>query len=226
MEFLILVVVAAVLILAYVSHQQSKKRVAELSEWARRRGLAFTEQKRHGLDDEYPDFSCLQQGSGRYAYNISRGHWNGRGVLAFDYHYETRSTDSKGRTRTHNHYLSVALLNSGLGLRRLDIRPENLFDRVAEFLGFDDIDFESDEFSRAFHVKSDDRRFAYDVIDQRMMEYLLEGPRTPISISGRHLCTSDGRTWSAAEFEQALDLLEGFVERLAPSLVREIQEGA
>ena len=53
------------------------------------------------------------------------------------------------------------------------IRPEGFFDKVAGAFGFDDIDFESEEFSRAFFVKSSDKRFAYDVLHPRMLELLM-----------------------------------------------------
>lgn len=40
--------------------------------------------------------------------------------------------------------------------------------------GLRDIEFESEEFNRAFTVKCDDRRFANALIDGRMMAWLLE----------------------------------------------------
>lgn len=221
--FALIVVAACIALFACLSHLQEKKRTAELREWAAGRGLAFSEDREHGADKRFPDFACLQRGSNRYAYNVARGAWGARGVFAFDYHYQTTSSDGK-KTKTHHHYLSVVVLDCGLPLGRIEIRPENLFDRVAEFFGFDDIDFESVEFSRAFHVTAKDRKLAYDVVDQKMMEYLLASPRWKISISGRFLCTSDGRRWSPDRFESAIGHLSGFVDRLAPSLVRELQE--
>ena len=40
--------------------------------------------------------------------------------------------------------------------------------------GLRDIEFESEEFNRAFNVKSRDPKFANDVIDARMMQWLLQ----------------------------------------------------
>ena len=42
-----------------------------------------------------------------------------------------------------------------------------------EHLGFQDIQFESEQFNRAFRVKCHDPKFATDVIDDRMMQWLL-----------------------------------------------------
>ena len=46
------------------------------------------------------------------------------------------------------------------GILETIVRPEHVFDRLASFLGFDDIDFESVEFSKRFMVKFADRKFA------------------------------------------------------------------
>ena len=58
---------------------------------------------------------------------------------------------------------------------------------------FDDIDFESDEFSRKFYVQSSDRKFAYDVLHPRMMEFLLQTTPPMIDVEGGALCLSGGR---------------------------------
>lgn len=50
---------------------------------------------------------------------------------------------------------------------------EGWFSKLAQWLGYADIDFESAEFSRKFIVRSPDKKFAYDVCHAKMMEYLL-----------------------------------------------------
>jgi hypothetical protein len=83
----------------------------------------------------------------------------------------------------------------------LFIRRENLFDKVAGFLGFDDIDFESAEFSDRFIVKSRDKRFAYDVLHPRMMEFLLDGAPPTVEFRHGQCCLNFGeKCWSPAEF--------------------------
>lgn len=55
----------------------------------------------------------------------------------------------------------------------LTIEAESLGHKLADALGGEDIDVESDEFSRRFWVKSPDRRMAYDVLHARAVEALL-----------------------------------------------------
>jgi len=177
------------------------------------------------MDSRYPGLSCLQQGSERYAYNIISGEHDGRGLLAFDCHYETYSTDNKGRRTTHHHYFSAVVLDTEFHLKPLSIRGETLFDKVTEFFGFDDIDFESAEFSRAFHVGAKDRKWAFDFIQQSTMEFLLESPRFAIQMDDRSVIASRGGTFSVATFEEALGVLDGILGRIPPGLQKELREG-
>ena len=55
----------------------------------------------------------------------------------------------------------------------LTLGRENVFTRMGDHLGFRDIELESEEFNRAFTVRSPDRKFAVDFCDARMMEWLL-----------------------------------------------------
>jgi hypothetical protein len=97
------------------------------------------------------------------------------------------------------------------------VRSENLFDKVSSMLGFDDIDFESSEFSRKFCVKSPDKRFAYDLFTPRMMEFFLEGCPVPglpaIDMENSRVCFCDGSSkWDPEQIEGAIEWAERFFE--------------
>ena len=214
---------AVIIVLAVLGHQQAKKRRMALEAWAASRGFSFDPSNDHQMDDRYPEFSCLRQGDDRYAYNVMEGHSAERPVSAFDYHYETHSTDSKGHRTTHNHYFSAVIVQTGLPLKPLVIREEHFFDKVGEFLGFDDIDFESTEFSKEFFVKSPDRRWAFDVIHQETMEFLLASPRFTLEFQGSDAIAYRDRTFKPEDFEAALAVIEGVLQRLPESLLREMR---
>jgi hypothetical protein len=138
----------------------------------------------------YKFLDKLRQGENRYAFNILRGMYEGYPVQVFDYHYETYSRDSKGRRQTDHHYLSFFILEQEREFPELRIYPESWLSRIGQAIGFDDIDFESIEFSKAFVVRSTDKKFAYDVCHTRMMEYLLAHRELSIEIEQR--CVSIG----------------------------------
>ena len=53
------------------------------------------------------------------------------------------------------------------------IDREILFTRLADHMGLHDIEFELEAFNEAFNVKSKDRKFANDMLDARMMQWLM-----------------------------------------------------
>ncbi len=222
MEILFVIIIIGLMIaLAVYSYQQAAQRRKDLQALADRLGWTFTADKDHSVDSRFDAFSCLRQGSNRYAYNMLQGRYQQHGVCAFDYHYETHSTDSKGNRQTHHFTFSALVLETGLPLKPLLIRPEGFFDKIGEFFGFDDIDFESTQFSREFFVKSPDRRWAFDVIHQATMEFLLAAPRFTIEFAGPRIITYRSSCFGPAEFESALRVTEGIIERLPNYLLRE-----
>ncbi len=222
MEFLIFFLFLALIVAgAILGHFQAAKRRKELVALAARYGWTFDPSKDHGMESRFAAFRCLREGSNRYAYNILSGQYNQRRICGFDYHYETYSTDSKGRRSTNHHHFSAVMLETGLPLRPLLIRPESFFDRIGEFFGLDDIDFESTEFSRQFHVTSPDRRWAFDVIHQATMEFLLGAPRFTIELAGPTVVAYRSSCFKPADFEAAVQVTTGIIDRLPNYLLRE-----
>jgi hypothetical protein len=209
--------------LAILSHIQARKRRKELAAWASARGFSFDPGEDGSVDGRYPGFSCLERGDDRYGYNIMRGESGKLPFCAFDYHYETYSYDSKQRRQTHHHHFSAAIVEAGLPLKPLLIRGETIFDKVGEFLGFNDIDFESAEFSRRFCVKSPDRRWAFDVLHQGAMEFLLNSPRFDLEFQGRSVIAYRNGTFTLEDFGDALTVTRGLLDLLPESVKDELK---
>ena len=196
------------------------RRKKELAAWATNAGLSFSPGSDRSYDNYYPAFGCLHRGHTRSAYNIAAGSWNGRPLKAFDYRYVT----GHGKNRSA-HTFSAIILGSGLFLKPLQIRSENAFDKLTEFFGADDIDFESDQFSREFYVKSPDKKWAYDVLHQRTMEFLLVNPKFSIEFDNEHVICWRNRRFDIQTRETAISVVEGILDRLPEYLVREQRRG-
>ncbi|HVT30585.1 MAG TPA: hypothetical protein VHE81_21435 [Lacipirellulaceae bacterium] len=230
-QFVILLFIAgviAVILVAIYSYQQQQKRLAEMAALARELNWQFDPESDYEFDNQYSQFSEFCQGSGRYAYNTLRGTvrlgggaWPAR---MGDFHYETTSSDGK-TTHTDHHHLSYLLVELPYpALPDLRIRREGIFDAVAHVFGFTDINFESSEFSRRFHVKSSDKKFAYDVIHPAMMEFMLASNPPTIEIGRGCCCLTDGSgTWPAAEFREQLDWAEKFFNLWPKYLVADLK---
>lgn len=217
--------IALIIVIAIYGAAQNRRRREELFAWASLHGLRFDSAEYSNLDSDWPAFGCLQSGDNRYAYNISAGDWQGRPLMAFDYHYETHSTDSKGHSQTYNHHFSGAIMESTVPLKPLLIRPEGLFDKIGEFFGHEDIDFESAEFSRRFYVKAEDRKWAYDVLHARAIEFLLARPQYHIQFEPRGVIVTKNALWSAAEFQSAIETVQGMLDGLPEYVVRDLSCG-
>jgi hypothetical protein len=208
MEPLIIIgVIAIVVALAVVGYISSKKRREAMMSLAARLGLRFDPQKDRGLAERYSFLDKLRAGSNRYVFNTFSGRYQGHDVTAFDYHYETHSTDSKGNRETQHHYFSCFILRLPRSFPELTICREGFFSKVAQAFGYDDIDFESHEFSRKFCVRSPDKKFAYDVCNARMMEYLLANDDLTIEIDQDTLALTFNSRLDLAKIEANLNRL-------------------
>jgi hypothetical protein len=198
--------VALVIVIGIFGYLSAQKRREAMMALAARLGLRFDPDKDRDLARRYDFLDKLRAGSNHYAFNTLIGTYQSHEVALFDYHYETHSTDSKGHRQTHHHYFSCFLLHLPASFPELVIAREGFLSKIAQAVGYDDIDFESHEFSRRFCVRSRDKKFAYDVCHARMMEYLLANDDLTIEIEGNVL---------AITFASRLD-----PERIEPNLNR------
>jgi hypothetical protein len=200
-------VIAIVIVLAIFWHMAAKKRREAMLDLAARLGLRHDPGKDWDLARRFQFLDKPRAGSNRYAFNTLSGSHQGHDVMAFDFHYETHSTDSKGRRQTHHHYFSFFILQLPASFPEMVIASEGFFSKVAQAFGYDDIDFESHEFSRKFCVRSADKKFAYDVCHVRMMEYLLANDDLTIEIEGPALAISFNSRLSPEQIESNLNRL-------------------
>jgi hypothetical protein len=147
----------------------ARKRQEGLFELAQRLNLNFDAEKDEEISERFSFLKQFDEGRNRYATNVISGNYQQNEILAFDYHYTTGS----GKSQQEHNLSFFILVVRGSQFPQLTIRREGFFDRVAETFGFQDIKFESAEFSKAFCVRSLDKKFAYDVCNAKMMEYLL-----------------------------------------------------
>lgn len=168
MMFIVLIAVSAIW-----SAKVAKERREGMRALSQTLGLQFSGAKDRSFDERYPFIDKLCSGRNRYGFNVMQGHYRGQQIYVFDYHYETTSKDSKGKKKTRHHYFSFFILHHHGDFPELIICKEGYFAKMIQFFGFDDIDFESSEFSRQFLVKSPQKKFAYDICHSGMIEYLL-----------------------------------------------------
>jgi hypothetical protein len=147
---------------------KARERREALARLAAQWGLQYYPDDPFDLPARYAQFDLFDTGHSRSASNVMAGRIDGRDALLCDYQYTTGS----GKNQT-THCFQAVLLAMPILAARLHMRRESVFDKIASWVGHDDINFESAEFSRRYHVKCDNPKFAYDIFHARLMEYLL-----------------------------------------------------
>lgn len=215
MEILVVVLVALVIVALIVfGYLAERRRTEAMAAIAARLRLGFRAGKDRDLARQLEFLDKLDQGSNRYVSNCLDGVYQGERVMVFDYHYETYS-HSKGGRHTHHHRFTVAMLVLPRTFPELLISPEGFLSKLAQAVGYEDIDFESAEFSRTFCVRSRDKKFAYDVCHALMMEFLLRHRDLAIELDGNVLALLFDPRLEPLEIERRLhQLLE--LRRLLP----------
>jgi hypothetical protein len=101
--------------------------------------------------------------------------WNrrlGEDVHAFDLWYVDPTDERSGARRT----LTCAVVPLRSSCPRLRVAPRDVLDDVARAFGGDEVRLELEAFDRRFRVETDDVRFAFAFLDQRLMEAFLALP--------------------------------------------------
>jgi hypothetical protein len=227
-EILVFAAVAAVVVaLAVLAWQAERQRTRELQALADELGLDFDPRDDSAHDDDYAQFAIFRRGHSRVAQRTLEGAIElfGRGcrVRMGDFRYRITHQNGKSQS-TSTHHFSYLIAHPPWPSPSLLVRREGVLDKLKGAFGFDDIDFESAEFSRRFWVQSSDKRFAYDVLHPRMMEFLLAERPPTLDLEGGALCISDGqRRWQPAEFRRQVDFLRRFCELWPRHLLKDLE---
>jgi len=204
--------------LAFVFWKMEQKRREALLLWATEKGWTMRPGTEKNLHDRWAGLKVFRRGHSRSGRNIITGKHGDRDCTLIDYRYVTGS--GKNRS-THNR--GVVILACDFPTVPLQIRRENPFDKVGEFLGMDDIDFESAEFSRKFYVKSADKKWAYDVIHTRAMDHRLKGPAFNVEFGFAELCVYKNGHFNPESYEQALEFAGGLLDLVPDYVVRQMK---
>ena len=153
---------------------KEKKRRAAFASFAAAKGWTFAAHDPYSLEQRWSN-SPFGRGDSRRASNVLTGTAaNGWPLLAFDYRYTESSSDAKGNRSTTTYNFAVCAMRLPCAMPGLHVGKENMLTRIGSVMGFADIEFESDDFNRAFRVRCDDPKFASDLLHPRAMEMLLQ----------------------------------------------------
>lgn len=214
----VVLIILAVGVGIFLAWQAEKKRREALLLWATRRGWNMLPGKSKTMHQDFSGLKVFQKGHSRSAKNIIKGEFEGRAVSLMDYRYVV----GHGKNRsTHNR--GVVILHCDFPTIPMSIRRENPFDKVGEFFGADDIDFESAEFSRKFYVKSADRKWASDVIHTRTMDYLLNAPSLTVEFGFMEIAVYKTGKFDSESYQVALEMARQMHQLVPEFVIRQMK---
>ena len=190
---ILLIVLGALLVggAAYISYTLKKKRIQEWEQTAAHLGFQYS------TDDPFDllslPFALFQRGDGRGTENVVWGQKDGVDIKAFEYWFYTETHNPKGGTSREYERFSCTLLPMSVYCPETAIAPEGFFAKIGHALGFHDIEFESEDFNKAWNVKSAEPKFATYLCDARMMQWLLDNKGWRFELSGPWVLTYTGR---------------------------------
>ena len=160
----------------YWQYKAKQKKITEFRAFAAKRRWQYFERGDSKLENRFLD-EPFGQGQDRRARHVFRGEHRGRKILAYEYSYTTYSNDSDGRRRaeTHDHVITSVYLPKPKPV--LELAREGFGRKLLGFVGVRDLQLESEQFNEKFLIKTDDNRFAYDILHPRMMEWMLGDER-------------------------------------------------
>ncbi|MGW7685040.1 hypothetical protein ACWGID_30140 [Kribbella sp. NPDC054772] len=216
----VLVAVLLGLGIFYFNYYRAKKRRELFAGFAAQQGWSYVPSN-PSLAGQWRG-TPFDSGDHRRAQNVLSGQYNGHPMVAFDYSYQTHTTNSRGQRRTTTHRYGVVVMQLPGALPHLEVTHEGIFGgAVANAFGFRDIQFESDQFNRAFRVKADDERFGHAVVTPRMMELLLARGEIGWRIEGNSLVGWDKGSHNPTEMMNRLMLLQQVLENVPPYVWRD-----
>jgi hypothetical protein len=150
-------------------------------------------------------------GSVRQIENTATGVHDSRELVIADFWFAPKGAEQYD---DYERYTCV-IGPSVAGWSDLTVVPERLSSRILA-VGVPQIDTESDDFNRAFHIRSADQRFASAFVDARMMAWLMdEVPGIGFEVLGGRVMVFRRRaTASLDDVADVLELWDAFLERI------------
>jgi hypothetical protein len=184
----------------------------EMEGFAKLNGLQFSEADAFGLS--MLPFSVLRGGDTNGCRNVVYGTWKEINVWAFVAWQTDRDLDGTDSSE----YYTCAAAPVPADCPQVEIHSTNALTRALSKVGMGTapVAFESADFNRAFRVTASESKFAFDVVDAGMMQWLLaKGQGWHFGISGRYaLMYRNRKRHDSEQTGTVLDQMVGFYRHI------------
>ncbi|UIE37053.1 DUF3592 domain-containing protein [Leptodesmis sichuanensis] len=150
-----------------------QKRTEALRQAASTLALTFLEQDKTLFQEAFFQLPLFQRGSSREVSNVLRKRSVKGETILFDYEFEEGSGD-----RSNRYQQTVAACHvPNRNLPQFSLRPEYGFDKIGEFFGQQDIDFESSpEFSKSYRLQGELEPAIREAFNFKVLQFFSQNP--------------------------------------------------
>lgn len=182
----VLIALAAVTLLGavwYVAVQAEKKRAEAMLVACQAMGFAFEREGDVQALRAFGDLPVFNRGHSRAARNVMSGRTADHQVKLLDYRY----TEGGGKN-SHTHHQTVALFPEGAtGLPDFSLSPENVFHKLGQAFGYQDIDFEtSPDFSARYLLRGEDEAAIRKAFTADTLAFFSQEQGWHVEVRNRH----------------------------------------
>ena len=202
--WIVIGVVVVVAVLIPIAVKQLKKANAQIDSWVQEHGWErVTDQQ---VEDRLARTwfnPANRQISRPWTMQVLRGRWEDRNAMSFMYGYKVPNDEPQ---------FHVVALTLPVTLPMVALAPRGGATRIYAPGPVPEIDLESAEFNRAWHVHGSDHRFVSDFLHPRLMARLLQDDAV---VKGRELFISGNQLFTMRRGRTELDRIEPSLRLLA-----------
>jgi hypothetical protein len=205
-----LLAIGVVLLIIWSEVRRQRLRTEAFEKVAGDMGFEFFPTGKEGFWGDLSMFHLFQQGHSKQFRNLMRGAAMGLQVCIFDYQFTTGSGKHAVRWRQ----TAIGFRSPDLDLTHFGLRPQGFWQRLGQWLGYQDIDFKSHEqFSRQYVLRGSDEVGVRKLFREPLLDYFTEHAGMNVEGHGDRLLVY----WQARQMgaEQVRELMEAGFDALA-----------
>lgn len=202
--------VGVVVLLICLEIRRQRLRTEAFQKVAAEMGFEFFPTGQEGFWGDLSKFHLFQQGHSKHFRNLMRGTAMGLEVCIFDYQFTT----GHGKHAVRWRQTAIGFQSPDLNLPDFGMRPEGFWQRLGQWLGYQDIDFESHEqFSKQYVLRGSDEAAVRNLFRERVLDYFTDHAGMNVEGHGDRLLVY----WQARQMgpDQVRELMEAGFEALA-----------
>ncbi|MFV0532668.1 MAG: hypothetical protein ACK5MR_03320 [Cumulibacter sp.] len=199
---IVLIIVAATAAGFWIEHQRKKR----IHAFAAARSLTYVARDNRWarVDTGRP----YGEGHSHKIKHVMTGAHRGRPITIYEHQWTTGSGKE-----SQTHVMHKTLVGLPKSFPRLELSQEGMFGRLARRMGMKDIELESDDFNQKYRVAGE-RRFAYDVLHPRMMQWMLSAGAPGFTINGPYIVLADSGKLDLSAVDAEIQYLDSIIEQL------------